>query len=109
MFSSTTDANMSELGRFAVTENITEIGAFKTPTLRNVALTQPYMHDGSEAALKDVVTFYNNGGRKEESDPLSGFQSGGMRLLNLTEDEQQDLVEFLEALTSPGIRKLTSN
>lgn len=96
-----TDANMSELGRFAVSENITEVGAFKTSTLRNVAVTQPYMHDGSLETLADVVDFYNNGGRLKESDPLSGFQSGGIRPLNLTDEEKQDLVAFLEALTSP--------
>jgi cytochrome c peroxidase len=101
-----TDANMSELGRFAVTENPTEVGSFKTPTLRNVALTQPYMHDGSLETLEDVVDFYNNGGRVKEDDPVSGFQSGGIRPLNLTDQEKQDLVEFMKALTSPSIEQM---
>ena len=96
-----TQENMSELGRFAVTENPTEIGAFKTPTLRNIEVTQPYMHDGSLKTLEDVVTFYNNGGREKEKDPLSPFMSGGIKPLDLTEDEQTDLVAFLKALTSP--------
>jgi len=96
-----TRANMSELGRFAVTENITQVGAFKTPTLRNIAVTEPYMHDGSLKTLEEVVDFYNNGGRLKETDPLSGFLSGGIRPLKLTDPEKQDLVAFLKALTSP--------
>ena len=104
-----TNENMSELGRFAVTENITEVGAFKTPTLRNIEKTAPFMHDGSLATLEDVVDFYNNGGRDQKTDPLSGFQSGGIRSLNLTMREQKDLVEFMKALTSPGLDKLASN
>ena len=52
----------SSLGRFAVTGDLTNIGAFKTPTLRNIELTAPYMHDGSHKTLEEVVTFYNNGG-----------------------------------------------
>jgi cytochrome c peroxidase len=96
-----TRENMSELGRFAVTENPTQVGAFKTPTLRNVEVTAPYMHDGSVETLEDVITFYKNGGREEEDDPLSPFLSGGIRPLDLTEQDEKDLVEFLKALTSP--------
>jgi len=96
-----TQENMSELGRFAVTENGTQVGAFKTPTLRNIAITQPYMHDGSLESLEDVITFYNNGGRLQEKDPLSPFLSGGIKPLDLSDAEQTDLVNFLKALTSP--------
>jgi cytochrome c peroxidase len=96
-----TNENLSEVGRFAVTENLTEVGAFKTSTLRNVAVTQPYMHDGSVKTLEDVVDFYNNGGRLKETDPLSGFQSGGIRPLHLSDQQKKDLVAFLKALTSP--------
>ncbi len=96
-----TMANMSELGRFAVTENLTQVGAFKTPTLRNIELTAPYMHDGSLETLEDVVNFYNNGGRVKENDPVSGFISGGIRVLNLDDQQKKDLVEFMKALTSP--------
>ncbi|MCU7920115.1 MAG: cytochrome-c peroxidase [Candidatus Thiodiazotropha sp. (ex Epidulcina cf. delphinae)] len=96
-----TQANMSELGRFAVSENFTDIGAFKTPTLRNIAITQPYMHDGSLQTLEDVVDFYNNGGRVAVLDTLSDFLSGGIRPLDLNEQEKKDLVAFLKALTSP--------
>jgi cytochrome c peroxidase len=91
----------SSLGRFAVTGELTDIGAFKTSTLRNIALTAPYMHDGSLKTLEEVVRFYNNGGRLSETDPIPELLSGGIRPLNLTEEEQADLVAFLEALTSP--------
>lgn len=103
-----TQENMSELGRFAVTENTTQVGAFKTSTLRNIAVTHPYMHDGSLKTLEDVVTFYNNGGREQESDPLSPFMSGGIKPLELTEDEQTDLVNFLKSLTSPEYADLVT-
>jgi cytochrome c peroxidase len=100
-----TNQNMSELGRFAVTENLTQVGAFKTPTLRNIEITQPYMHDGSLTTLEDVVDFYNNGGRLKETDPLSDFLSGGMRPLKLDDQQKKDLVAFLKALTSPGFAR----
>lgn len=102
-----TEKTMSELGRFAVTENITQVGAFKTPTLRNIEKTGPYMHDGSLETLIDVVDFYNNGGRLKKADPLSGFLSGGIRPLDLSEPEKQDLVEFMKALTSPQLDQFT--
>jgi len=98
--------NMSEIGRFAVTENLTRVGAFKTSTLRNIALTQPYMHDGSLKTLKDVVNFYNNGGRLKKTDPVSPFLSGGIRQLNLSDQQKKDLAAFLKALTSPSMAKL---
>jgi len=95
------DAKTSSLGRYAVTRDLTDIGAFKTSTLRNIDLTAPYTHDGSLKTLKEVVQFYNNGGRLKESDPLPELLSGGIRPLNLTEEQQDDLVEFMKALTSP--------
>jgi cytochrome c peroxidase len=69
--------------------------AFKTPSLRNVALTAPYQHDGSEATLLEVVTFYNKGGR----DPQSYGKALDIRPLNLADADLQDLVAFLESLT----------
>lgn len=91
----------SELGRFAVTEALDEIGAFKTATLRNVAVTAPFMHDGSLKTLRDVVDHYNNGGVTKKDDPVNDFLSGGIRPLDLTEQEITDLVAFMETLTSP--------
>ncbi len=96
-----TNKNTSELGRFVVTTEARDMGSFKTPTLRNIAKTSPYMHDGSLETLKDVVKFYNNGGRVKESDPIFDFQSGGIRLLDLSEDQFDDLVALMEAFTSP--------
>jgi cytochrome c peroxidase len=96
-----TDKRSSELGRFAVTTGFDDMGSFKTPTLRNVAVTAPYMHDGSKATLRDVMVHYNNGGVTNEGDPVNDFLSGGIRPLDLTEDEIDDLVAFMDALTSP--------
>jgi len=96
-----TNKNTSELGRFAVDDQWTSMGAFKTPTLRNIEQTAPYMHDGSLKTLKDVVDFYINGGRVKETDPVNAFQSGGIRPLDITGREKSDLVAFMKALTSP--------
>jgi len=95
------DADTSHLGRFAVDDELSSMGAFKTPTLRNISVTAPYMHDGSLATLREVVEHYNNGGVTNPDDPVNAFLSGGIRPLNLTEQEIGDLVAFMEALTSP--------
>jgi cytochrome c peroxidase len=71
--------------------------AFKTPSLRNVALTAPYMHDGSKASLHEVVLFYNRGG----DDPGSYGRSFEIKPLGLDEEELKQIVAFLERLTSP--------
>ncbi len=88
--------DFTELGRYVATKQPKDIGAFKTPGLRDVALTAPYMHDGSEATLADVVTFYDKGG---EPNP---YLDGGIVPLHLTEQEKKDLVAFLESLTGQG-------
>jgi cytochrome c peroxidase len=90
-----TDAEASELGQFAVTLKPSDIGRFKTSTLRNVAVTGPYMHDGSIATLAEVIELYDKGG---EQNP---FLDSGIRPLNLTPQEKADLVDFLKTLTSP--------
>jgi len=95
-----TDKKSSELGRFAVTDELSQIGAFKTPTLRNIELTAPYMHDGSLLTLKEVMVHYNNGGVNTAGDPVNDFLSGGIRPLNLTNAQLDDLVAFMKALTS---------
>lgn len=90
----------SELGRFAVTRQQVDIGAFKTPTLRDVELTSPYMHNGSLKTLIDVVQFYNRGGAANSHlDKL-------MHPLHLNDAEVNDLVQFLRALTSDDVLKL---
>jgi cytochrome c peroxidase len=100
------DADTSHLGRFAVDDQFSSMGAFKTSTLRNIAVTAPYMHDGSLATLREVVDHYNNGGVTNPDDPVNAFLSGGIRPLKLTEQEIDDLVLFMEALTSPQFQFL---
>ena len=100
------DKRTSELGRFAVSHGFDNLGSFKTPTLRNVAVTAPYMHDGSVATLRDTVVHYNNGGVTNEGDPVNDFLSGGIRPLNLDDGQIDDLVAFMEALTSPQFAEL---
>jgi cytochrome c peroxidase len=79
-------------GRFEVTAKSEDRGAFKTPTLREIARTAPYMHDGSIATLDEVVDFYDKGGNRNPAlDPE-------LRPLRLSDDEKKDLVEFLRAL-----------
>lgn len=82
-----------DTGRFKVTGVEADRYAFKTPTLRNVELTAPYMHDGSVTTLRGVIDFYNGGGgHQQPKSPL-------LRRLDLTEREKADLVAFLESLT----------
>ena len=89
-----TDAQRAELGRFNVTHIIADIGKFKTPTLRNIAITAPYLHDGSVNTLEEVVEYYDKGGVKNP------FLDSAIFPLHLTDQEKQDLVAFLKALTS---------
>jgi cytochrome c peroxidase len=103
-----TNPDTSELGRFAVDDQLSSIGGFKTPTLRNIAVTAPYMHDGSLQTLREVVEHYNNGGVTNPGDPVNAFLSGGIRPLNLTEEEIDDLVAFMETLTSPQFENMAT-
>lgn len=80
-------------GRRRVTGLEGDTGAFKTPTLRGVALTPPYMHDGSLETLRDVVEFYRRGGEPNE------HLDRDMKAIEMTDTEAQNLVAFLEALT----------
>jgi cytochrome c peroxidase len=85
--------DLSELGRFMITRDYADIGAFKTEQLRNVGITAPYMHDGSLQTLWDVMDHYNKGGE----DNL--FLDGGIEALALTDAEIDDVVAFMFALT----------
>lgn len=89
------DAEEPDLGRYDVTEDEKDKGAFKTPSLRNVALTAPFMHDGSQETLEEVVEWYDKGGHKNP------WLSDKMKPLNLTEAEKDELVAFMrEGLVS---------
>lgn len=84
-----------DIGREAVTKDPADRGQFKTPGLRNVANTYPYMHDGKLPTLEAVIEFYNTGGIPNPNlDPL-------IKPLGLDATEQKDLVAFLKALTGP--------
>jgi cytochrome c peroxidase len=87
------DKKDPDLGRHAVSKADADRGAFKTPTLRNVVETAPYMHDGSELTLEAVVQFYNRGGVKNQ------WLSKEIKPLGLTAQEVEDLVAFMYALT----------
>jgi len=87
----------TELGRFLITRQKQDTGAFKTPTLRDIELTAPYMHNASEKTLLDVMKFYNQGGNE------NGYLDEKIRPLNLNDEELSDLVEFMRALTSDSV------
>ncbi len=80
-------------GRMRFTNDPGDSALFKVPTLRNIAVTAPYMHDGSLLSLHDVVEHYNSGGS------IHGNKSAFIRPLNLSQKEKNDLVSFLESLT----------
>lgn len=88
--------NKVDLGRYMETKNPEDIGAFKTPTLREIARTAPYMHDGRFKTLEEVVKFYNQGGVKNP------HQDNTIIPLELTDDEQKDLVAMLKSLNGEG-------
>lgn len=91
----------TELGRYLVTKQAEDVGAFRTPTLRDVELTAPYMHNGSEKTLIDVVRYYNRGGNANSNLDKRMVQ------LKLTESEINDLVEFMRTLTSDDVLRRT--
>lgn len=95
-------------GLYEITGLAEDMGRFRAPTLRNVSLTAPYMHDGSVATLEEVVDIYAAGGRLVESGPYAGdgranrFKSGFVGGFALSEGERADLVAFLASLTDEG-------
>lgn len=92
-----------DLGYYEVTQDPQDRWKYRTPSLRNVALTAPYMHDGSLATLRDVVAFYNRGGVDNET------QSPLINQLNLSDDEITDLVAFLNALNGDNVQEIISD
>ena len=80
-------------------ERLAVNGAFKTPTLRNIALTPPYFHNGGQATLQQVMAFYNRGG-----DFSSATKSPDITQLGLTAGEQDALVAFMQSLTDERVR-----
>lgn len=96
------DTNTVDLGRFMETKNAEDIGAFKTPTLREISRTAPYMHDGRFATLEDVVNFYNQGGIKNP------HLDNTIIPLELTAEEKHDLVALLRSLNGEGWQQITA-
>ena len=86
-----------DLGLGKITENTNDNGKFKTPTLRNIEVSAPYMHDGRFATLEKVIEHYDSGGHFSSTvDPLMKKLGVG---LNLTNQEKSDLIDFLKTLT----------
>ena len=90
----------SDLGKYEITEVPSDRWKFRTPTLRNVELTAPYMHDGSFQTLGDVVGFYNQGGF---NNPLLDSL---IKPLSLSETEEEELVSFLRSLTGRHVNSI---
>ncbi|MBX3436446.1 MAG: c-type cytochrome [Planctomycetaceae bacterium] len=89
------DAAEPDLGRFGVTLDEKDKGAFKTPTVRNVEFTGPYMHDGSQKTLEEVVEWYAKGGHPNP------WLSEKVKKFEMTDQDKQDLVAFMKALSGP--------
>ena len=96
-------------GLFDMTGHRRDMGRFRAPTLRNIAVTAPYMHDGSIASLDEVLAHYQRGGRLIAEGPFAGdgrkspFKSAFVKGFELTDDERADLLAFLHALTDESV------
>lgn len=97
------DKDGRDAGRFSITKNKTDLGKFKTPGLRNVAVTGPYMHDGRFKTLEQVVSYYNTAFMFVD-DPIN-MDSTLKQPLQLTQQEKKDLVAFLKTLTDKAYSK----
>lgn len=97
------EAAPADLGQYEVTENPDDRWKYKTPGLRNIALTAPYMHNGSLGSLTEVIEFYTAGGI---ANPLLDKR---IRSLHLTELDKQDLVAFLQSLTGSNVEALVAD
>ena len=93
---------LNDSGRYAITKNPNDIGKFKVPGLRNVAITAPYMHNGMFKTLEEVVAYYNNP-YLTVSHPIN-IDSLLLQPLHLTEENKKDLVSFLKTLTDPQFK-----
>lgn len=91
----------NDMGRYDFTKDSADIGKFKTPGLRNVELTAPYMHNGMFQTLEEVIDYYDNP-YKFVKNPI-GIDSLMIEPLNLTQEEKTDLVNFLRSLTDDSI------
>lgn len=96
---------LPNVGLYEFTGEAADMGRFRAPTLRNIALTAPYMHDGSIATLEEVIDFYAAGGREIEDGPNAGdgaqnpYKDPLVRGFTVTDQEKADVIEFLESFT----------
>ena len=93
-------SDMSALGRFLITKQEKDIASFKTPNIRNVLVTGPYFHDGSQETLWDVIDHYNKGDGLQNP-----YLDGDIQPLALTESDIDDLVAFMASLTSANYKE----
>ena len=97
MVADASEPHSNNLGLYEITENPDNCWKYRTPTLRNIALTAPYMHDGSLLSLKQVIEFYNRGSIENKLlDPL-------IQPLALSESEIDQILAFLDALTGDNV------
>ena len=96
----------NDLGLYTVTQDPNDRWKFRTPSLRNVAITGPYMHNGSIGSLKEVVQFYNKGGIRQIGKMKNDNISPLMFPLELSEREVDQVVEFLKTLTGSNVNEL---
>jgi cytochrome c peroxidase len=100
---------LDDQGLFEQTKNPADMGRFRVPTLRNLAFTSPYFHDGSSATLEEVIDMYENGGRNTKTGPHTGdgsknpFKSPLIRGFRINSEERKDLISFLMSLTDSSI------
>ena len=93
----------NDLGLYSITENPSHRWLYKTPTLRNISMTAPYMHNGIFSNLDEVINFYNDGGFKNE------LLSPMIKKLHLSENEKNNLKSFLNSLVGENINKLIAD
>ncbi len=93
----------NDVGRYEVTQNPYDRWKYRTPSLRNIALTAPYMHDGAFSSLREVLDFYNRGGVENE------LLSPLIRPLNLTDQEIEQLIAFMQTLTGSNVKTLVAD
>ena len=97
--------NPADGGVGSISGNTIELGCFKVPTLRNIALTAPYMHDGRFATLEEVVEHYNSG-IQAHPNLHHNLKSGGQpKRLNLSTSDKQDVIAFLNTLTDEHLQQ----
>lgn len=97
------EAPPNDLGLYEITQNPDDRWRYRTPSLRNISLTAPYMHNGEFSTLREVIGFYNHGGYAHDLlDPL-------MQPLHLSQSEQDQLVAFLQSLTGDNVKTLVSD